>query len=181
MTVLERSRDDVEDLADAERDFHRRYPEFDPTGAFAWLRSIEYGRLDATGTVYLDYTGGGLHGISQIDEHAELLRSTVFGNPHSSSAPSLAATSHVETARRQVLEFFHASSDDYLCVFTANASAALKLVGESYPFGPGRHALRSLPTTTTRSTGSASSPADGEHRCGTSPSGRPSFDSTDRS
>ena len=136
MTVLERSRDDVEDLADAERDFHRRYPEFDPTGAFARLRSIEYGRLDATGTVYLDYTGGGIHGISQIDGHAELLRTTVFGNPHSSSAPSLAATSHVETARRQVLEFFHASSDDYLCVFTANASAALKLVGESYPFGP---------------------------------------------
>ncbi|MFI5044294.1 MAG: hypothetical protein ACHQDC_05835, partial [Acidimicrobiales bacterium] len=111
MNVLELSRDGVEDLADAERDFHRRYPEFDPTGAFARLRSVEYGRLDATAPVYLDNTGGGIPGISQIDGHAELLRSTVFGNPHSSSEPSLAATAHVETARRQVLEFFDASSD----------------------------------------------------------------------
>jgi selenocysteine lyase/cysteine desulfurase len=36
-----------------------------------------------------------------------------------------------------VLEFFNAPADEYVCVFTANASAALKLVGESYPFEPG--------------------------------------------
>ena len=34
-------------------------------------------------------------------------------------------------------EFFHAPADEYLCIFTANASAALRLVGESYPFGQG--------------------------------------------
>lgn len=34
-------------------------------------------------------------------------------------------------------DFFNASPDEYLCVFTANASAALRLVGESYPFTPG--------------------------------------------
>ena len=34
-------------------------------------------------------------------------------------------------------EFFNAPPDEYLCVFTANASAALRLVGESYPFAPG--------------------------------------------
>ena len=40
-------------------------------------------------------------------------------------------------ARRVVREFFNAPPDDYLCVFTANASAALRLVGESYRFAPG--------------------------------------------
>jgi selenocysteine lyase/cysteine desulfurase len=35
----------------------------------------------------------------------------------------------------QVLHFFNASPDNYKVIFTANASAALKLVGESYPFG----------------------------------------------
>ena len=40
-------------------------------------------------------------------------------------------------ARRAVLRFFNASPDEWVVIFTANASQALKLVGESYPFGPG--------------------------------------------
>jgi selenocysteine lyase/cysteine desulfurase len=36
-----------------------------------------------------------------------------------------------------VRRFFNAPEDEYEIVFTANASAALKLVGESYPFRPG--------------------------------------------
>src|SRR4030095_2620079 len=41
----------------------------------------------------------------------------------------------VESTRRDVLRWFNASRD-YVAVFTQNASAALKLVGESYPFAP---------------------------------------------
>ena len=33
--------------------------------------------------------------------------------------------------------FFHAPEDEFEIVFTANASGALKLVGEAYPFAPG--------------------------------------------
>ena len=33
--------------------------------------------------------------------------------------------------------FFNAPEDEYEMVFTANASGALKLVGEAYPFAPG--------------------------------------------
>ena len=43
----------------------------------------------------------------------------------------------VERARRAVLAFFNASPHDWVVIFTANATQALKLVGESYPFGPG--------------------------------------------
>ena len=39
-------------------------------------------------------------------------------------------------AREAVLTFFNAPAG-YTVIFTANASAALKLVGESYPFRPG--------------------------------------------
>ena len=36
-----------------------------------------------------------------------------------------------------VLSFFHADPAEYEVIFTQNASGALKLVGESFPFGPG--------------------------------------------
>ena len=124
-------------LSEAEADFNRRYPEFDSDGALAELRRLEYARLDEGGQIYLDYTGGGLHAVSQIEAHAELLRGRVLGNPHSNSPTSLASTGLVEGARRAVREFFNAPPEDYLCVFTANASAALRLVGESYRFAPG--------------------------------------------
>lgn len=129
--------EDRSGLAAAEARFLEAYPDFDPDGSLARLRRDEYGRLDAEGQVYLDYTGGGLHAASQIDAHAELLRTRVLGNPHSNSPTSRASTDLVERSRRAVLDFFGAPPDDYLCVFTANASAALRLVGESYRFAPG--------------------------------------------
>jgi selenocysteine lyase/cysteine desulfurase len=43
----------------------------------------------------------------------------------------------VEQARLSVLESFNADPDEYVAIFTANATQALKLVGESYPFGTG--------------------------------------------
>ena len=101
------------------------------------LRRTEFARLDATGEVYLDYTGAGLYGTSQLDEHMALLRDGVFGNPHSVNPTSAAMTELVERARAAVLDFFHASPEEYVAVFTPNATGALRLVGESYPFRPG--------------------------------------------
>jgi molybdenum cofactor sulfurtransferase len=124
-------------LAAAERDFLAAFPDFDPAGTFPALRRREYDRLDDDGHVYLDYTGGGLHTAGQVDAHARLLRTHVLGNPHSDSPTSRASTDLVQRTRSLVCELFNAPADDYLCVFTANASAALKLVGESYPFEPG--------------------------------------------
>ena len=40
-----------------------------------------------------------------------------------------------------MLRFFEADPDEYAVVFTANASQALKLVGEAYAFEPGDHFL----------------------------------------
>ena len=40
-----------------------------------------------------------------------------------------------------MLSYFRASTDEYEAIFTLNASGALKLIGESYPFGPGSQYL----------------------------------------
>ncbi|HET8950213.1 MAG TPA: aminotransferase class V-fold PLP-dependent enzyme [Solirubrobacteraceae bacterium] len=98
------------------------------------LRAAEYGRLDATGAVYLDYTGGGLYAESQVSEHLRMLRGDVYGNPHSASPTSSAATAMVERARAAVLRHFDAPESEYACVFTPNATGAIRLVGEAYPF-----------------------------------------------
>ena len=100
------------------------------------LREREFSRLDAAGQAYLDYTGSGLYPESLIREYSQWLTSSVYGNPHSLSPASIASTHHVEAARTAVLQFFNASPDEYSVIFTLNASGALKLVGESYPFGP---------------------------------------------
>jgi selenocysteine lyase/cysteine desulfurase len=98
------------------------------------LRAAEYARLDAGKHVYLDYTGGGLYAESQLHAHMDLLRTHVFGNPHASNPTSQAMTDLVERARAYILEFFNADPNEYCAIFTQNASGALKLVGESYPF-----------------------------------------------
>ncbi len=101
------------------------------------LRRTEFARLDAGGHVYLDYTGAGLYAESQLAEHLELLRTTVFGNPHSVNPTSAAMTELCERARAAVLAFFSADPDEYEAIFTPNATGALRLVGEAYPFRPG--------------------------------------------
>ena len=87
--------------------------------------------------MYLDYTGGGLFASSQLREHMALLESDVFGNPHSINPTSAASTRLVERARDYVLEFWGASPEEYVAIFTPNATGALRLVGEAYPFRAG--------------------------------------------
>jgi molybdenum cofactor sulfurtransferase len=122
-------------------DFLARFPDYKKTAVLDELRATQYRRLDEGGQVYLDYTGGSLYAQSQLEKHFELLRSGVLGNPHSANPASSTMTDHVERTRRAVLRYFNASAEDYTLVFTQNASAALKLVGESFPFAPGSRYL----------------------------------------
>jgi len=117
--------------------FMEKYPGYAKTAPLDALRAADYSRLDSQRHVYLDYTGGGLYAESQIEAHRRILAAGIFGNPHSSNPSSQAATKLVESAREYVLEYFNASPEEYLVIFTQNASGALKLVGESYPFESG--------------------------------------------
>ena len=122
-------------------EFVRQYPSYPTTHIIDDLRTVEYARMDLGGHIYLDYTGGGLYADSQLRRHHRLLTEHVFGNPHSSNPTSQAATQLVEHSRDYVLKFFNADPEEYIVIFTQNASGALKLVGESYAFKNGRYML----------------------------------------
>jgi molybdenum cofactor sulfurtransferase len=119
------------------------YPSYATTRKLDELRATDYPGLDGhdghhgQGHTYLDFTAANLYATSQLLRHQALLRDTLFGNPHSTNPTSSRATEYVARARRAVLRFFNASPEEWAVVFTANASHALKLIGESYPFGPG--------------------------------------------
>lgn len=114
--------------------FQQLYPAYLATAQLDKLRARDFARLDAAGEIYLDYTGGSLHGASQLAAHLKLLRTLTLGNPHSDNPTSLNSTELMEEARAAVLKFFNASPQEYCVIFTANATAALRLVGEAYPF-----------------------------------------------
>ena len=128
----------------SEAAFRREHPAYAETALLDELRRTDYARLDDGGHVYLDYTGGGLYARSQLREHMRLLERGVFGNPHSINPTSAASTELVERARAYVLEFFNASPEEYVAIFTPNATGALRLVGEAYPFHPGDRFLLSF-------------------------------------
>ncbi len=129
------------DQPSAEAAFLARFPEYASTAAVDALRASDYRRLDEQQHVYLDYTGGSLYAESQVREHAALLTSGVFGNPHSMNLTSSATTTLVEDTRQHVLRYFNAPPGAYTAVFTANATGALKHAGESFAFSPGSRFL----------------------------------------
>lgn len=118
-------------------EFLAAYPDYGTTAALDRLRSTEYAYLDDGGVVYLDYAGAGLAATAQLRAHRDRLTERCFGNPHSENPTSKAATEVVEQARRAVLTHLNADPDEYCAIFTANASAACRLVGEAYPFARG--------------------------------------------
>lgn len=126
-----------EELTRAREAFEQAYPEYQQTKHLDLLRTTDYSRLDDTGQTYLDYTGGGLYGASQLTKHMSILSNSVLGNPHSTNPSSMAMTKMDEHARHYVLKYFNADPEEYTVIFTPNASGALKLVGESYPFRKG--------------------------------------------
>lgn len=114
--------------------FCNKYQDYQNTSqVFDSVRANEYPQLDKADHVYLDYTGGNLYSKWQVQKHVSFLENNIFGNPHSTNPTSIVSTIHVEETRKAVLEYFNAG-DDYFCVFTANATQALKIIGESYPF-----------------------------------------------
>ena len=136
-----RTTSSLESLDHEKASFLQQYPEYEKTRLLDEMRQSEYTRLDRLKHIYLDYTGGGLYSEKQVKDHLDFLTNNVYGNPHSTNPTSQAITHLINRARAYVLEFFNASPEEYVCIFTQNASGALKLVGESYPFGPGGNYL----------------------------------------
>ncbi len=107
------------------------------TDFFSELRRREFTRLDDGGHAYLDYTGAGLYPESLVRGEADRLCGSVLGNPHSRNPASCDCTARVDAVRERVLDYFHADPEEYGVIFTANATAAIKLVAEAFPFSRG--------------------------------------------
>ena len=123
------------DYAQALDDFEKSFPIFAKSKSlFEGLRKSEFSRMESGDCTYLDYTGAALAPQSLIEKHCNFLRENLLGNPHSENHPSALATTEDTAAREAVLRFCNADPSIYTVVWTANASAALKLVGESFPF-----------------------------------------------
>lgn len=56
----------------------------------------------------------------------------LYGNPHSSSAPAMISGQMVDSIRLKALAFFNADPEHFDLVFTQNATASIKLVGEAF-------------------------------------------------
>ncbi|XP_062115811.1 molybdenum cofactor sulfurase isoform X2 [Humulus lupulus] len=98
------------------------------------IRATEFKRLG--GLVYLDHAGATLYSELQMEAIFKDLSTNVYGNPHSQSDSSSASADIVREARQQVLDYCKASPKEYSCIFTSGATAALKLVGEAFPWSP---------------------------------------------
>jgi molybdenum cofactor sulfurtransferase len=94
------------------------------------MRAIQYPMLkDAT---YLDHAGTTLYSKALMDRFHTDMMGNLFGNPHSASPSSQQSTQLVEDVRLELLRFFKADPEEYDLVFTANATAAIKLVMEAF-------------------------------------------------
>ena len=98
-------------LNSAYKKFLNAHPQYTETTLLDEWRKTEYGRVNKNRHIYLDDTGGGLYGVSQLRQHTALLEKNILGNPHSANPSSLAMTDLVEETRRYVLKYFNTSSE----------------------------------------------------------------------
>ena len=84
------------------------------------------------GMTYLDHAGTTLYCRSLIDAFSRDMMSSLVGNPHSASSSSQLSSKRIDDVRLQILRLFNANPDQFDVVFTANATAGIKLVMESF-------------------------------------------------
>ncbi|KAF8627654.1 hypothetical protein AX15_004347 [Amanita polypyramis BW_CC] len=125
-----------DDVTKAYRTFLHDFPEYRLTWILDVLRRSDFTRLDQSGETYVDYMGGALYPESLIRAHTDFLGRSIFGNTHSVSNSARLSTECANEARAEVLRFLNAP-EGYAVIFTANATAALKLVAEAFPFTSG--------------------------------------------
>ncbi|PIA49711.1 hypothetical protein AQUCO_01300456v1 [Aquilegia coerulea] len=143
--------------------FNKAYPQYRMTDHADSIRAQDYGHLSLSNHVCLDYIGHGLFSYSQISQFP----STPAIASSSSSPPPMHRTSELpffdvcyksaslksqvlyggqdselESAiRKRIMAYLNICEDDYSMVFTANRTAAFKLLAESYPFQSNKRLL----------------------------------------
>ncbi|EDO48957.1 predicted protein, partial [Nematostella vectensis] len=82
--------------------------------------------------VYLDNIAAAQYPKSLLERFQADLTMNVYSNPHSGSQSSQHTTEIITDVRHRILRHFNSSADEYSVIFTAGATAALKIVAESF-------------------------------------------------
>ena len=98
------------------------------------VRAEEFARLD--GVAYCDHAGAPPYSESLVRECMTELTSKLLGNPHSFHGAASTTAAAVAAARDATLQHLNAPVGEYVVVFTSGATAALRLVAESFPWSP---------------------------------------------
>ncbi|KAK3383768.1 PLP-dependent transferase [Lasiosphaeria ovina] len=101
-----------------------------------YSRSIEAIRQDeyphmSSGT-YLDHSGTTIYARSTVERFSKKMLSNLYGNPHSANEPAKISGNMVDEVRGKALRFLGADPRHFDLIFVANATAAIKLVADSF-------------------------------------------------
>ncbi|VDO95089.1 unnamed protein product [Soboliphyme baturini] len=86
--------------------------------------------------IYLDNAGAPRCSSDLLEA---ILKDTVaagYGNPHSRNNLSMSTSEVISRTRIRILSHFNTTSKDYSVIFTSGATAALKLLAETFPWQP---------------------------------------------
>ncbi|KAK3995503.1 pyridoxal phosphate-dependent transferase [Cladorrhinum sp. PSN332] len=94
------------------------------------IRQEEYPHMN--NSTYLDHAGTTIYSKSLITRFSALLQENLYGNPHSVNGPAKLSGDVVDSVRVKTLQFLGADPAHFDLIFTANATAAIKLVADSF-------------------------------------------------
>ncbi|RIA84860.1 molybdenum cofactor sulfurase [Glomus cerebriforme] len=106
------------------------------------IREEEYPQLK--GTIFLDHSATTTYAKSALTSFTTDLVNNLYGNPHANSPSSQLCNQRIDQVRGRVLKHFNANPGDYHVIFTQNATAAIKLVGEIFPWTSGQSSYKYL-------------------------------------
>ncbi|KAK9807865.1 hypothetical protein WJX72_011591 [[Myrmecia] bisecta] len=107
------------------------------SGRIDALRREEFARLGSK--VYVDHAGATLYSETQMQAVMQDYMVNMYSNPHSQHAGfgERGSADAEADARAMTLAMCNASPAEYECIFTSGATAALKLVADSFPWAAG--------------------------------------------
>ncbi|KAK3329605.1 pyridoxal phosphate-dependent transferase [Apodospora peruviana] len=94
------------------------------------IREDEYPHMN--NGIYLDHSGTTIYARSTVERFAHKMRTGLYGNPHSANEPAKLSGDVVDDVRVKALRFLGADPQHFDLVFVANATAAIKLVADSF-------------------------------------------------
>ncbi|KAK0655738.1 pyridoxal phosphate-dependent transferase [Cercophora newfieldiana] len=94
------------------------------------IREDEYPHMKQG--IYLDHSGTTIYARTLIDRFAHKMSTNLYGNPHSANQPAKISGDMVDAVRAKALRFLGADPRHFDLVFVSNATAAIKLVADSF-------------------------------------------------